>query len=371
MNEYKFETDARGIVELPSNLQIIFLCGVIFSDDPEDKRIALEAILQSRPDTKVVILEKHFAKPYVYGYIGLRNIHDVETLVSCFANATIVIHESLSTAAEIGMLASNKRTAQRTAVLYPDVGSVEEDKISGFIQLAYYGKSSVLSSEGRVVFVPDLRDKYNSNYKQTPYTFLPEKFRESYPYERIEDFLDRPLTKSITRIEFRRMHYKKSPVDSEEVVDYQYKDARLTVHCSPEALRATVISILSIKEARDELESCQSYVEIVSILDKWLKNTFTATLLGILKESPSQTNIELKGVKLTPFQNDEKTSEYRKALGMLIYVFEAVGFLSVKDVGDSKSKFKLRQDFTKIREAFANTITLSKKTAFAKYIEVS
>lgn len=94
-------------------------------------------------------------------------------------------------------------------------------------------------------------------------------------------------------------------------------------------------------------------------------------MLDFLKESPVQTNIELKGAKLTPFQNDEKTSEYRKALGMLIYVFKAVGFLSIEDVEDSKSQFKLRQDFTKTREAFANTIILSKKTAFAKHIEVN
>jgi hypothetical protein len=369
MNKYKFEIDAKGVVKLPSNLQIVFLCGVNFNDNPDDKRVALEAVLATRPNTKIIILERHFPKPYVYGFIGLRNLHDVETLVSCFANATIVIHESLSTAAEIGMLAANRSTAQRTAVLYPDVGSVEDNKISGFIQLAYYGKSSVLSSEGRVVFVPNLRNKYNSNYKQTVYTFLPEKFKESYPYERIEDFLDKPATKSIDHIEFHRLGYNRKPTESEDVIDYQYKNTKLTIHCSPEALRSTVISVLNIKEARIELENCHSYIEVISLLDKWLKNVFTETLSDSLPETTTQTTIELKNIRLTPFQNDENTSEYRKALGMLMYVFKAAGFLSVKDTKDDKSQFKLKQDFTKTRDAFAKTITLSKETAFARYIE--
>src|SRR5690606_8737848 len=162
-------------------------------------------------------------------------------------------------------------------------------------------------------------------------------------------------TRSINYIEFRRLNYKKHPATSEEVIDYKYKDSKLTLYCSPETLRPAVISVLSIKEARDELEECRSRIDAISVLDKWLKDVFTETLLDKLGETPAQTNIKLKNIELTPFQSDKETSEYRKSLGMLIYVFKAIDFLSIED-DENESRFKLKQDFTETRDAFADTI---------------
>ena len=363
MNAIKFSITDKKVLNLPSNIQIVFLCGVKFSRGKkgQDKRLALQDIIRLRPNTSTVILEEHFSNLDMYSDIGLRNIHDVENLVSCFSNATIVIHESLSTAAEIGMLASNKLSADRTAVLFPDSGLVKNEKVAGFIDLAYYHTNPVLSKEGRIPFVPRLREVYESNYSQAFHTFFPEGFDNSYPYEKVQKFLDTPVTKSTTEFTFRALGYK-TVTNATNVIDYEHIEGVLNFFVSPEALKATLIALLSRDEVREKVDQSTKYIDVISVLHDHLRDALQETVKDHLSAEPKVTNVELKCIQLTEAQPGESITDIRKAVGMFVYLLKAIGFLFIED----NEKFRVRRNFASTRESFAGSTVVVKPSAFAK-----
>ncbi len=363
MSAIKFNITDKKVLNLPSNIQIVFLCGVKFRGGKkgQDKRLALQDIIRLRPNTSTVILEEHFSNLDMYSNIGLRNIHDVENLVSCFSNATIVIHESLSTAAEIGMLASNKLSADRTAILFPDSGIVKNEKVAGFIDLAYYHTNPVLSEGGRIPFVPRLREVYESNHSQTFHTFLPEGFGNSYPYEKVQKFLNTPTIKSTTEFTFRPLGYK-NVTSATDIIDYEYIEGVLNVFMSPEALKATLIALLSRDEVREAVDQSTKYIDLISVLHSHLRDTLQETIKDHLVAEPKVTNIELKCIQLTVAQPGESITDIRKAIGMFVYLLKAIGFLYI----ESDEQFKVRRNFASTRESFAGSTVAVKISAFAK-----
>jgi uncharacterized alkaline shock family protein YloU len=364
MSEFKFNVTDKKVLSLPSNIQIVFLCGVQFRGGKKfmDKRLALQEIIRLRPNTSTVILEEHFANLEMYNDIGIRNIHDVENLVSYFSNATIVIHESLSTAAEIGMLASSQTSADRTIVLYPDSGIIKNEKVRGFINFAYYNANPVLPKTGRIPFVPRLRDIYESNYAQTTHTFLPTEFDASYPYSKVQSFLDSSTIKSVINFTFRQLNYKQGIDNSNDIIDYDYTDEVLTVFISTEALKATVISLLSVDQVRIEVNRCTKYIDVISVIYNQLEAALSETIQDYLPTTPKSTSIELKNIQLTQTQKGESITVIRKALGMFVYLLKAVGFLYIED----DAKFKVTRGFASTRESFLDSTVKTRESSFAK-----
>lgn len=364
MSELKLKLTDKKVLNLPSNIQIVFLCGVHFKSGKKamDKRLALQEIVRLRPNTSTVILEEHFGNLEMYSNIGLKNIHDVENLVGCFSNVTIVIHESLSTAAEIGMLASSQASADRTVVLYPDSGLVKDEKVRGFIDLAYYNTNPVLSKNGRIPFTPRLRDTYETNQSQILHTFLPNEFDTSYPYSKVLAFLDEPKMKSTTSFTFRQLDYRTSVANTNDIIDYDYSDDALTVYVSPEALKATIISLLSVDSVRKEVNGCTKYVDVISTLYNQLQAALQETIKPYLPTTPKSTSIELKNIQLTKPQEDESITDIRKALGMFVYLLKAIGFLYIED----DEKFRVTRGFASTRESFSDSTAKTKPSSFAK-----
>lgn len=67
----------------------------------------------------------------------LKNLNDIETLSAAFANGIIIIHDSISTGAELAAFASNEMLKDKMCVLEPDSTGIEERKISAFLELAF------------------------------------------------------------------------------------------------------------------------------------------------------------------------------------------------------------------------------------------
>lgn len=126
-------------------LRIFFLCGSHFDlqNLEKDKRKNLQTFLeQKNPNYKCVILEDNFLfKDKVnllnYNDIGLKHLKIIENLTSAFSDKIIIFHESISTAAEIGLFSGDKDHNEKMLILVPDPLTVEENYISGFISLAY------------------------------------------------------------------------------------------------------------------------------------------------------------------------------------------------------------------------------------------
>ena len=132
-------------VSFTDPFRVVFLCGSKFNRyNDTDKRIIIENyILSHYSNISVIILEENFIfkesnLTYLsYDEICMKNLLQIELLVSLYASKIILIHESHSTAAEIGAFSSKKELLPRIAIIAPDKYSVEEDKLGGFLERSF------------------------------------------------------------------------------------------------------------------------------------------------------------------------------------------------------------------------------------------
>ncbi|MFJ6413910.1 hypothetical protein ACIQLG_14070 [Terribacillus saccharophilus] len=130
-------------------LRIFFLCGSFFNTkggNKLDKRIVLKKHIESlNPNYKCLILEENFLfrqskSKLNYNDINMKSLKDIELLTSLMSDKVMIFHESVSTAAEIGLFSSDKIINDKMIILAPDSYSIEQDVISGFINLSYNNK---------------------------------------------------------------------------------------------------------------------------------------------------------------------------------------------------------------------------------------
>lgn len=353
-------------ISVPNDLNIIFLCGVKFdSRSGSDKRAVLKKYLDKTLVNRSIILEEYFSDARKYNKIGLRNLHDVETLVACFSNSVIIIHESLSTAAEIGMLASDKVTADKMLVLHPSEDSVEEDKISGFIRLAYYiGAEPILRKSGKVEFSPHILRDYASNDRFVIHTSFPNDFSiPSNAKTSIDSFLSSSSPAPLTSIRFKKKSYQKPKSEAPGVIDYYTSSSDCNAYIHPLALRTLLFSLITLDGTKTYIEKSSSISELINALDIELKKLLLKSMQTRLGINAQKMSIYLKGPSLSTFSKDN-TSEYRKALGLFTYLLEAMEYLD----NDEYHSFKITRKFAATRKLFEPTIVTSKPTGFSKHL---
>ena len=131
---------------LDNPLRVFFLCGSFFNSGEQeklDKRIILKKYIESlRSNYKCLILEENFMFSNLdnklnYNDIDMKSLKSIEVLTSLMSDKVIVLHESISTATEIGLFSSEKLISKKLIILAPDIFASEENLVTGFMKLAY------------------------------------------------------------------------------------------------------------------------------------------------------------------------------------------------------------------------------------------
>lgn len=114
---------------------IVFLCGTKYrKGERTDKRNVLKRYINDTyPTMNVVILEENFVFGNRSGYLSyddifMKNLNDIEEMTAAFADGIIVIHDSISTGAELAVFASNEYLENKLCVLEPDSTGIEEKR---------------------------------------------------------------------------------------------------------------------------------------------------------------------------------------------------------------------------------------------------
>lgn len=354
-------------LEVPNELKISFLCGVYYRKDKKDKRNVLKKYLDNLPNHRTVLLEKYFELNN-YTEIGLNNLYDVETLVGCFSNNVFVIHESLSTAAEIGMLTSNKTTADKTLIIYPNQNSTEDEKISGFIYYAYYfGKDPVLGNEKKLAFEPLVRRSYSSNEKYIMHTAFPGEIGSSRLLKKgIDSFLTSTDTDSVSKLIFNKFSYERPTTNKINTIDYWIVNDTLQMRIHPMALRCLLFSAISTDEMKSRIEACNKLLEVVEALEDELKQILLQSAIAHLAVEAKSIEIELKGVVLSTF-HQTKSSDSRKAIGLFVILLQAMDYLH----NDGNVVFRLTNRFKPTARSYRAHLEEYKDTRFEKFMKIA
>lgn len=332
VNEVYFCIDQD--LEIKNPLRVFFLCGSSFKDEESDKRIVLRDTLEKsfKKNYKALILEDHFifnsrdSRKINYNLIGLKSLKDIEIMTSFLSDMIIILHESISTAAEIGLFSHRKDMLEKMLLLIPDELSAEESFLSGFLRLAYDNKFFENYNIRYLTYYPEFLSFHQSNNIQKFHS----RFNENQVGERLLKKMEKTLpseTLIIKKIKRKRGYY------TIRENCYTEQDGKFTVFLDSNTLKALFISLFSLVDVRNKLrekmnirynsKSMHDKVKVVNHFVNNLKKIFQSTMEATLTKI---TGIEVSSMKIKIINSD---SDFNTSFIFLFYLFDAFKLVSV------------------------------------------
>lgn len=313
-NEITIEAD-RGI---------IFLCGTKYiKKSIYDKRNVLKKYIESKYTLKkILILEEHFVFGKRSGYLSyddifMKNLNDIEILSAAFANGIIIIHDSISTGAELAAFASNELLKGKICVLEPDSTGVEERKISAFLELAFFGEESEIR---RIVYYPEVYSYEISEKHIEKRTNFVTNSISPILGEKICDFIER--CKIDLNIRFEEMIYNKVNTDL-GVISYTKTGNELQVYISGQVVLYQVMGLFAINSIRTELRTKKKLYEHVDYLCNQYKIILHNTVQKKMKAEVEQISISVKEIDV----------EFRNVIAYSLYMMQALDYITITKEG--------------------------------------
>ncbi|WP_069998230.1 hypothetical protein [Cellulosilyticum sp. I15G10I2] len=355
MNIHSYNTK-----EISNNLNIIFLCGIYFKRSlPSDKRRILKNFLETDPSNKAVILEESFnfskldERTLTYGDTGLTNLFQIENLTALLADTIFIIHESLSTAAELGIFASNPNIIDKLCLITPDRLNVEEDKISGFIKLAFFNKDINIKN---ITFYPQVQVNKTSMNKKGYYTrFLNGNISNNLG-NNINKFINDTRVKNI-QLAFKNNTYKKYIKGTTTYFFNKSRD-RCTILLESATVKYQIIALFGIAEFRTDIIRATNVEDTVSMTEKLYKEILINTIKK--QESAIDKNCEYS----FRFTDIEYQNINAKAIvGYVLYILHAMKFVRIPRKSKTE-RFSISHEFKPIYTELGKLIDTTKDISF-------
>ena len=348
---------------------IVFLCGSEFhAKNTRDKRIVLKLYIENNFfNYYSVILENHFSfgvttKRYLaYDDIYLSNLAQVEQLASLFADKIIIIHETISTAAEVGMFAADKDLTNKICLLVADAASVEENKTGNFIRLAFLNKSSEETNVKLITYYPDTEVFRFSENKSDYHTFFHEDQIGKYLGEKIKQFLT-------IDSEEHTLHLKKAIYGLDTLTSnnftYALRNNKIIVNIPPKALQIQLLSLLYLNEIRKELRKEKHIRDHIT----YLYNQYRTTLHNTIKDF-SETNVDSYSLDIVL---GNSLCDAKQAIGYFMYMLQAIGLIRLEQQSNRDlliRKVVLTVEFDNYKHFFINCVYELGETEFGSLIK--
>lgn len=349
-------------------LNVIFLCGSKFTPKSDkDKRIILkDFLLSSDHDCQIVILEENFSfvknrKGYLaYDDIFITNLSEVEKLAALYANKVIVIHETISTGAEIGMFASNPLLTSKVCVLFPDDISIEEKKMSSFIELAFFNNYDLINPKPtKLEYYPDIEVHRSSINKSEYYTYFHEnKIGENLGNKILEFIKNLEPNKSI---EIKKSLYGKTS-SNKHIINYfvSEKNKKIDVTVNPDALKIQLLSMFAVESFKTELRKEKTISEHVSFIEKKYKEVLLNSVCNVMGIDASLFSINVKLIGI-------EKCKFRQAIGYFLYMLQAINLIALEQLSDAnnkKRKIRIKETMDPYICEFKNYIYEKPETVF-------
>lgn len=358
----------REKMRIDNPISVVFLCGSSFSESNErDKRRILQEYIKCKvPNCFPIILEQNFrfrkptTKYLAYDDIFLKGLAQIEQLTSLYADKILIIHESNSTAAELGAFVINETLAKKICVLAPDAYAVEDDKISNFIFLSFVSNDAAECKVKLIRYYPDTEIHRNSCNKSDYYCYFHEDQIGPHLSEQLNLFLD-SNSKSLC-LSFQPMLYGKCGKNERNIeykIDNESKEVFVSV--SPFALKYQLMALLFVKHISTSIRKEKLIKDHVN----YLENEYCS----ILKDTISH----IAGQKLQDFaikvELKESTSTLRQAIGYCLYLLQAAQQINLEQKTDgnlSVRKVSFKKDFNKRRSMVGSMIERTNTTEFGR-----
>lgn len=352
-------------------LNIAFLCGSQYAaDDLREKRNILRTFLEENcRGCRAIILEDNFwfrktnMQYLSYDSAFLKNLAQVEQLASMYANKIFIIHETISTAAELGMFAINPSLAGKICILTPDDIAIDERKVTGFIAGAFIGPKAAENRIGkRIVYYPDVEIKRRSPEKSDYYTYFHNNCIGENLGKQVLSFMPEPT--ALKHFSFLKCTYGKL-THQPDIISYLVDEQNTTIHFSIHAsiLKILLMALFSISSFRTECRKLKTISEHIS----YIVSYFQQILLN--------TASELDGLDFSNYSFlcdiQESICNLRQSVGYYVYMLQAARLivLEQQDQDEKKRKIRITTDFDQSINAFSCIIQHRSETAFGRYFK--
>lgn len=335
---------------------IIFLCGNRYlNNDHREKRKVLKKFLESKIEKcKVIILEENFIfgrtnKKYLsYDDIFLVDLASVEQLTSIYANKIIIIHETISTAAELGMFAINPRLSSKICLLVPDDIAIEEKKVTSFIKLAFNNDKAITTKiKKEITYYPDLKVYRNSPNKCDYYTYFHNNEIGENLGNKIISFVKEE--NSQREIKFTRSKFG-NPIKEENIVTYfiDKRKRNVKVFIYIYVLKVQLLGLFFVKENRTEFRKIKLLKDHIGFIVKIYKKILLNTIAEIEGIDLGDCSIKIEVI-------DSEICNLRQIVGYYLYILQAIGLIYLEQEKNQGEKRKIR--ITKELDEYEKEVT--------------
>lgn len=266
-------------------IYIHFLCGNKYDNVPKcnsnivmfNKRVILsEYIRDNLPNHFPVILEEFFTF-HTYKAHSMGNLKEIELMTSYLSTSVIIMHETHSTAAEIGVFGNFDELANKMLVVYPSKGSIKYDCVGTFIRESFF-TGSIVENQSYPYAI------YNKKNQRFPTTYFAGNKLDNRFISILNNFFDKVCKKEID-VSFCKIDYYNR-------VGYYINKTELKIHITLSyeilfySLLAAITNLSIMKDARDPDEFTMNFSSII-------KNIFQNTVEKREKVNPNDFSVSI------------------------------------------------------------------------------
>ena len=319
---------------------IIFLCGTKYNKNKEDKRQILKKFLKKHKNNKVIILEEHFifgktTKKYLsYNDIYMKNLQDVEMLTACFAKKIFIIHESMSTGAELATFASNEFLYDKLCVLVPDSTGVEEKKISTFLKLAYFKKEPKVH---QITFYPEIYPYQISKQHIEIRTNFNNNSITKNLSSKINKFINLKSSDDIKYIRFLKILYNKPSIDP-GIISYGKSlidEKNAIAYVSARVVLYQIAALFSDKDFRKEVRKDKKLQDHVTYILFFYKEVMRNTISELMFNQFNDITITIIEINI----------KIRNVIAYALYILQALNAINLLQSEEEMVKFEISYNF--------------------------
>lgn len=348
-------------------LKIAFLCGSHYEkNDDKDKRNVFQSFIEDNTkEWHSIILEKKFDfttcnKEYLsYDHVFLKNLLQIEELASLYADVIIVIHDSISTASEIGAFATNPQLSKKIHVLIPDKFSIDEDKQSAYMKLAFWRNEEAVLPEP-IIYYPDIKTLYKSSKISMYYTLFHNNIIGENLKKSILERLD-----TVSDISYQKIRKRSFKVISKESnADYYIENDKIHIEIGVAILKMQLLSLMFDTEIRKELRIEKKLYEHINFLKKQycdiIKNTIT--------EIDPDEEINRFDVQISIKDTNCKLEQ---AIGYYVYMLQAIDLIKLEYTNRDKPevrKFVFTVKLSEYEQSVAGLLAIAKTSVYGELV---
>ncbi len=358
--------------------KIVFICGSHFSKtDITDKRTVLKTFINKQygDSVKVIILEENFllsksSKTNLgYDSIFLNSLGMIEKMVALYSDKVIVIHESISTATELGIFSIDPSVALRTCMIVPDEKSQEENKVSFFMREAFKALPNNPHAIKEIRFYPDTKRSNISPNRTEYYTYFHNNEIGSTLREQITSFLNFDTDASPAVVKISQSNYKQPPA-SVSIISYRIipredtgkgnSDERIEISINAKALQVLLMSIIALYINDKDLKKEKRIKQHVDYFEDKLNLHMIDSVKHYLGQDINTKSIvwEVRGTDCT----------IREAIGLFLYILQAMSYISMEVPTDSQDyeirRIVIKEGFKALKESLCDNFIPLETTEF-------